>query len=185
MNRGRRGEAIFQSKDDYTRFMGLFYEAMELFSLRISAYCLMPNHYHLLVQTPDANLSRCVRHMNGIYTPRFNAKNGYDGPLFRGRYKAILVGEEGYLLQLLRYIHKKPVQTGIVDKPELIKWSSHQSYLSMAKKWNWLHKKAILAMFADDSEKRLQLYRSFMANDEDALFLTRMGIKDCQARGIQ
>ena len=102
MNRGRRGEAVFQSKDDNQQFIDILHEAIELFSLRISAYCLMTNHYHLLVQTPDANLSRCMRHINGIYTQRFNAQYRYDGQLFRGRYKAILVGEDSYLLQLVR-----------------------------------------------------------------------------------
>ncbi len=177
MNRGRRGEAVFQSKDDYQRFVDILHEAIELFSLRISAYCLMTNHYHLLVQTPDANLSRCMRHINGVYTQRFNAQYEYDGPLFRGRYKAILVGEDSYLLQLVRYIHKNPLRAGIVDTLELYEWSSHRGYLSKAKRCNWLHKQFILSMFAKNSKHRLQRYRSFMAEDEDETFLNRMDLK--------
>ncbi|MBA4366374.1 MAG: hypothetical protein C0403_01905 [Desulfobacterium sp.] len=79
MNRGRRGEPVFESKDDYARFIEILHEAIQLFALRVSAFCLMPNHYHLLVQTPDANLSRCMRHINGVYTQSYN----------RNRYKEI------------------------------------------------------------------------------------------------
>lgn len=177
MNRGRRGDPVFQSKEDYQRFIDILHEAIELFSLRISAYCLMTNHYHLLVQTPDANLSRCMRHINGVYTQRFNAQYGYDGPLFRGRYKAVLVGKDSYLLQLVRYIHKNPIRAGIVKRPELYQWSSHRGYLSKAKKWDWLNKQLILSMFAKNSKHRLKRYRSFMAEEEDETFLDRMNLK--------
>ena len=118
MNRGRRGEQVFKSKDDYECFIAILHEALELFALRVSAYCLMQNHYQLLVQTPGANLDRCMRHINGVYTQRYNSAHGLDGPLFRGRYKAIVVGEDSYLLQLVRYIHRNPVRAGIVEKPE-------------------------------------------------------------------
>jgi REP element-mobilizing transposase RayT len=177
MNRGRRGEAVFQAKDDYERFIELLHEAIELFSFRISAYCLMTNHYHLLIQTPDANLSRAMRHINGVYTQRFNAHYGYDGQLFRGRYKAILVGQDSYLLQLVRYIHKNPVRAGLVNSAVQYAWTSHRGYLSKAKKWDWLHKQFILSMFAKDTKHRLQGYRSFMADDEDKTFLDRMNLK--------
>jgi REP-associated tyrosine transposase len=177
MNRGRRRETVFQSKDDYQRFIDILHEAIELFSLRISAYCLMTNHYHLLVQTPDANLSRCMRHINGVYTQRFNSRYGYDGQLFRGRYKAILVGEDRYLLQLVRYIHNNPLRAGIVKSAEQYEWSSHRGYQSSAKKWGWLYKQFILSMFAKDSKHRLQAYRSFMAEDEDKSFLNRMNLR--------
>ena len=82
MNRGRRAEAIFRGKKDYIAFIKLLKETAELWNLRISAYCLLKNHYHLLVQTPDANLSRCMRHINGVYTQRFNKAHHIDGQLF-------------------------------------------------------------------------------------------------------
>jgi putative transposase len=78
-------------------------------------------------------------HINGLYTQRFNAQHGYDGQLFRGRYKAILVGEDRYLLQLVRYIHNNPLRAGIVQSAGQYEWSSHRGYLSRAKKWDWLH----------------------------------------------
>lgn len=72
MNRGRRGEQVFERKDDYELFIEILQEAIELFAFRVSAFCLMPNHYHVLAQTPDANLSGCMRHINGVYTLRYN-----------------------------------------------------------------------------------------------------------------
>jgi REP element-mobilizing transposase RayT len=174
MNRGRRAESIFSSKDDYQLFSDILHEAIELFSLRISAYCLMSNHYHLLVQTPDGNLSRCMRHINGVYTQTFNAAHGLDGQLFRGRYKAILVGQDSYLLQLVRYIHKNPVRAGMVKSADLYEWSSHKGYLSKAKKWDWLHKQFILSMIHKDPKQQLKGYRVFMAEDESESFLSKI-----------
>jgi putative transposase len=177
MNRGRRREAVFESKDDFQLFLDILHEAIELFSLRISAYCLMTNHYHLLVQTPDSNLSRCMRHINGVYTQRFNAAHGLDGQLFRGRYKAILVGEDSYLLQLVRYIHKNPVRADMVKSTELYEWSSHKGYLSKANKWDWLHKQIILSMITKDQKQQLKGYRAFMAENESESFLEKMNLK--------
>ncbi len=177
MNRGRHGEAVFESKDDYHLFLDILHEAIDLFCLRISAYCLMSNHYHLLVQTPEGNLSRCMRHINGVYTQRFNIGHGLDGQLFRGRYKAILVGEDSYLLQLVRYIHKNPQRAGMVKSVELYEWSSHKGYRSKTKKWDWLHKQFVLSMISKDPSMQLKGYRAFMAEDENELFLEKLNLK--------
>ncbi len=166
MNRGRRAEAIFTGKDDYTRFINLLKEAAELWNLRIASYCLMPNHYHLLVQTPDANISRCMRHINGVYTQRFNRRHGCDGQLFRGRYKSILIDADSFLLQLVRYIHRNPLRAGLTDKLERYAWSSHKGYISRAKKWEWLHKEFVLSMFSEHKAVRLQSYREFVAMED-------------------
>ncbi len=177
MNRGRRGEKVFESKNDYECFINVLLEAVELFALRISAFCLMPNHYHLLVQTPDANLSRGMRHINGVYTQRFNKAHAFDGQLFRGRYKAIVVEEENYLLQLVRYIHRNPVRAKIVAKPEDYQWSSHKGYLSGTKKWDWLHKSVILSMLATDPGSQARTYRAFMGEAEDQALLQTLDLK--------
>jgi REP element-mobilizing transposase RayT len=129
-------------------FLDLLKEAAELWDVRISAYCLMSNHYHLLIHTPKENLSRYMRHINGVYTQRFNRVHGYDGPLFRGRFKSILVDGDSYLLQLVRYIHRNPLKAGIVDHPEAYPWSSHNGYLSSARGWDWLHKDFILSILS-------------------------------------
>lgn len=168
MNRGRRGEQIFLEENDYKTFLELLMESVELWNLRIAAYCHMPNHYHLLVQTPDANLSRCMRHINGVYTQRFNRLHQCDGQLFRGRYKAILVDADCYLLQLVRYIHRNPLRAGIVEELSSYEWSSHRGYLSKSKKWDWLHKDFVLSMLSEDRRQRRRLYREFVAQEDSA-----------------
>lgn len=110
MNRGRRHEDIFTVKRDYELFVDLIRESVDMWDVNIAAYCLMPNHYHMLIQTPLGNITRVMRHINGVYTQRYNRKHGEDGQVFRGRYKSILVHGDSYLLQLLRYIHRNPVK---------------------------------------------------------------------------
>ena len=117
-------------------------------NLKVTAYCLMPNHYHLLLHTPDGNISRCMRHVNGVYTQRFNRTHKKDGQLFRGRYKAVVVDNDSYLLEVMRYIHKNPVRAGIVKAVDDFAWSSHKGYVSGAKKWDWLYRDLLLAMFS-------------------------------------
>lgn len=177
MNRGRHGELIFESKYDFKCFLGVMLEAVERFALRVSAYCLMPNHYHLLVQTPDANLDRCMRHINGVYTQRFNSTHGLDGILFRGRYKSIVVPQDSYLLQLVRYIHRNPVRAGMVERVEDYEWSSHKAYINHAKKWDWVNKKVILAMLSNDPEQGIRQYQKFMCESEDKSLLRILSLK--------
>ncbi len=170
MSHGRRDERIFLDNRDYERFVELLKETAELWNLRVSAYCLMPNHYHLLVQTPDANISRCMQHINGVYTQRYNRRHQCEGQLFRGRYKSILVDADSYLLQLVRYIHRNPLRAGLIDSLKRYAWSSHKGYLSSAARWSWLHKDYVLSMLSRDKANRLRTYRHFVAmNDEDGI----------------
>ena len=167
MNRARRGTDLFIEKADYQLFIDLLKEVTDLFTANIAAFCLMPNHYHLMVQTPNANLSRCMRHLNGIYTQKFNVSHGCDGTLFRGRYKSILVDADSYVLQLVRYIHRNPQQAGLVKRLDRYTWSSHKGYLSKAKKWNWLYKGFILGMLTEDLSRQIQAYKQFMAQQQE------------------
>ena len=137
-----------------------------MFNLKVSSYCLMSTHYHLLVQTPDGNLSRCMRHLNGIYTQRFNVVNKCDGTLFRGRYKSILVDADSYLLELVRYIHRNPLRAGIAKKPDQYVWSSHLGYLSDDQEWEWLHKEFVLGMLGKDGAVRIKKYRQFVEKQD-------------------
>lgn len=116
MNRGGRYEAIFEYKNDYSVFLELLKETIELFHIKVSAFCLMQNHYHLLIQTPEANISRSMRYINGVYTQKFNMIHGYDGHLFSGRYKSILIDSDSYLLQVMRYIHRNPITVGLTRR---------------------------------------------------------------------
>ena len=169
MNRGRRGDMVFRSKHNYSKFIELLIESSEMWNLRVSAYCLMPNHYHLLVQTPDANISRSMRHIDGVYTQYYNRINGFDGPLFRGRYKAIVIDADSYLLQVMRYIHRNPLKAGLCEKLGEYKWSSHKAYLSKAAIWNWLNKDFILSMMGSSQKEQLQIYRRFVSTEDEEI----------------
>jgi putative transposase len=166
MNRGRRDEAIFPGPEDCQRFMELLQEGSAMWNVRIVAFCLMPNHYHLLAQTPDANLSRFMRHVDGLYTQRFNRFHKCDGSLFRGRYKAILVDADTYLLDLVRYIHRNPLRAGLVSRLDRYPWSSHRAYLSRSAKWAWLYNEPVFSMLCPSGRDSAKAYRAFMAQDE-------------------
>ncbi len=140
MNRGRSHQKIYHGNVYFEAFIDTLKEASEQFSAIIHAYCLLTNHYHLLIETPKANLGRIMKHINGVYTQRHNVLRKTDGSLFRGRYKSILVDEDAYLLQLSRYIHRNPVETkkpmigNLADYP----WSSYPAYINRAKAPGWL-----------------------------------------------
>jgi len=167
MSRARRGQDLFVDKADYQQFIDLLQEITDLFNINVAAYCLMPTHYHLMLQTPDANLSRCMRHLNGIYTQRYNVSHSCDGTLFRGRYKSILVDADNYVLQLVRYIHRNPLKAGLVKRLDQYVWSSHKGYLSKAKKWNWIYKHFVLDMLTTQINSQILIYKQFMAQEQD------------------
>jgi REP element-mobilizing transposase RayT len=167
MNRGRRREDIYQDEEDYSLFLNVLQDTANMWNLNVSAYCLMSNHYHLLVQTPEGNLSRCMRHLNGVYTQRYNRRHGTDGQLFRGRYKAVLVEEDSHLLELLRYIHRNPVEACIVSELDAYRWCSHRGYLTHERTWQWLHRDPLLNVFSSTTEKAFRDYLSFV-NQQDS-----------------
>src|SRR4030042_5741019 len=166
LNRGRRRESILRDTKDYEIYLQTVQEACELWHLRVAAYCLLSNHYHLLVQTPNANLSRCLRHIDGVYTQRFNRRHGHDGPLFRGRYKALLIEADLYLLQLVRYIPRNPLEAGLAQTLDDYPWSSHQGYLSRSSKWKWLYKDRVLEMLAAKPAARVEVSRKFVMRED-------------------
>ena len=179
MNRGRRHEDIFHDVSDYLLFLEVLRDTVKMWNLRVSAYCLMPNHYHILVQTPDGNLSRCMRHLNGVYTQRFNCKNKLDGQLFRGRYKSVLVEEDNHLLELLRYIHRNPLKAGMVTDLNAYSWSSHRGYLANEQGWSWLYRDTLLNMFSTTRNKAFSDYLEFVTQhntDEIEYFFARKNL---------
>ena len=107
-----------------------------------------------------------MRHVDGVYTQRFNRSHQYDGQLFRGRYKSILVDADSYLLQLVRYIHRNPLQAGLVNKLEEYKWSSHKGYVSGTKRWNWLYKDFILSMLSKNKRQQQRVYKHFITKED-------------------
>ena len=108
-------------------------------------------------------MSRCMRHLNGVYTQRFNRSYHCDGPLFRGRYKSILVDADTYLLELVRYIHRNPVEAAMVDELHKYPWSSHKGYVSASGKWNWLDTGFVLSLFSKERKESIKRYKKFVS----------------------
>ena len=138
MNRGAGRKLIFKTDAQRSYFLALLADAHARFHAEIHAYCLMGNHYHLLVRTPEGNLQRIMRHINGVYTQYFNRVEKKDGALFRGRYKAILVDAEAYWLELSRYIHRNPLEAHIPRRLDDYRWSSYPAYVGKVKPPAWL-----------------------------------------------
>jgi len=167
MNRGRGRQKIYRSISDYQRFLDLLEETCKMWGLRVHAYCLMANHYHLLIETPQGNLSRIMRHLDGIYTQRYNRVHQSDGSLFRGRYKAILIDAESYLMQLVRYIHLNPVEAKLVEGPGEYRWSSHRYYLGRTKSIEGMVKDEVMKRFHTNQREAIDLYKGFMREGVD------------------
>jgi putative transposase len=127
MNRGDGRQAIFADATDARRFLGLLEEIAAPLDWRFHAYCLMTNHYHFVIHTPAANLSAGMQALSARYTQDFNRRHGRDGHLFRGRFHAILVERESYLVPLVRYVVLNPVLTGLVQDPAAWRWSSYRA----------------------------------------------------------
>ena len=127
-SRGNELRDVFLSQRDRDKFLSYLESAVERYHAVIHVYCLMDNHYHLLLETPAGNLSQIMHHINGAYTTYFNTKRFRSGHLFQGRYKAILVDADEYEKELSRYIHLNPVRAGIVGRPEEYEWSSYRYY---------------------------------------------------------
>lgn len=165
MNRGLAKNPIFHN--DYHRqlFLNLLVEIHNRYQVEIHAYCLMDNHYHLLIRTLSGNISRAMRHLDGLYTQRFNFSVNRDGPLFRGRFKSILVEADVYLLRLTRYIHFNPVVAKLVKKPEHYKWSSYRAYLTGNNSY-WLNTEFTLSYFGKILQK--QKYKTFIEEGIDS-----------------
>jgi REP element-mobilizing transposase RayT len=132
MNRGAGKRLVFQTATHRAVFLQLLDDVSKIFGIEIHAYCLMGSHYHLQLRTPTAGLGRAMRHLNGVYTQRFNRSVRTDGPLFRGRYKAVLVSAESHHSRVSRYIHMNPVEAGLVARPEEYEASSYRAYVGLA-----------------------------------------------------
>ncbi len=160
MNRGAGHQTIYAQDTHREIFLELLREIHEMFGVETHAYCLMDNHYHLLLRTPQGNLSRAMRHLNGVYTQRYNRIQKTDGPLYRGRYKAILIDADAYLLNVSRYIHSNPIEARIVKRAERYPWSSYSAYIGKSKAPPWLYMEDTLKMIGQRS--RQTRYRAFV-----------------------
>ncbi len=161
--RGNDRGKIFFSKKDYDKFKEYLAEAREKYGFTLHAYVLMTNHYHLLIETPEKNLSKLMHYINSSYTTYINVKRKRSGHLFQGRYKAIVIDRDSYLLELSRYLHLNPVRVNMVEKPEDYAYSSYLSYISDHGE-ALVTRSTILEMFNKEVSAARKRYKIFVEN---------------------
>ncbi len=161
-SRGNEQKHIFKDRQDRERFLTYLESSVQRYGAVIHVYCLMSNHYHLLIETPSGNLSQIMHHINGGYTTYFNRRHGRYGHLFQGRYKAIVVEADEYAGELSRYIHLNPVRAAVVERPEEYEWSSYRYYIGKRKEPDWLKVDFILGYFGRDKSSARRRYKGFV-----------------------
>jgi len=162
-SRGNERRGIFRDDEDRTQLLGMLARVVAMFRWKLHAYVLMGNHYHLLVETPEPNLSRGMRQLNGLYTQRFNRRHKRAGHLLQGRFKGILVERESHLLELARYVVLNPVRAGLVRAAREWPWSSYRATAGIAKEPEWLETAATLEHFGASKGRSRAAYRVFVA----------------------
>ena len=167
MSRGNAYQDIYLNDQDRRAFLKNLETCIELHNLFCHAYCLMDNHYHLLIETPDANLSKAMRDINGNYTQGFNVRNERVGHVLQGRYKAYLIEKDLYLLEVVRYIVNNPVEAKLVDHPKDWKWSSYRATSGVNQPPKWLEIDFTLGLFSRQRKEAQKLYRKFVNEDLD------------------
>jgi REP-associated tyrosine transposase len=174
-SRGDRREDIFVDDEDRRGLLSVVAQALSRFDVEALAYCLMGNHYHLVVHTRQANLSLLMRHINGVYTQTYNRRHHKVGHLFQGRFKAILVDRDAYLLEVCRYVDLNPVRARMVAKPEDWPWSSYRAHLGHAPVPAWLDTLGLHgyllgrpAESAGDRRRAAERYAQMVASAPDA-----------------
>lgn len=161
-SRGDRREDIYLNDGDRQAWLTIFEQVCERFLWRCYAWCQMTNHYHLLIETPEANLAQGMRHLNGVYTQRFNRTHDRVGHVFQGRYKAILVERDGYLLELARYVVLNPLRANLVQRLEEWPWSSYMATCGQTVSPPWLQAEWILAQFGQRRSSAITKYVHFV-----------------------
>ena len=162
-SRGNEKKPVFKTDADRHNFLNTLQHVNQRYNWICHAYCLMTNHYHLLIETPDGNLSTGMRQVNGVYTQLFNKLHGRTGHLFQGSYKAILIQKDSHLLEVCRYVVLNPVRAKMVEKPEDYPWSSYLSTAGRAKAHPCLTTEWVLGQFGGKRVKAEQEYRKFVS----------------------
>jgi REP element-mobilizing transposase RayT len=162
LNRGNNLEHLFRDERDREKFLALLEKAKDRFSLLIHTYCLMDNHYHLLIETKEPNLSQAIQWLNVSYATYFNRRYRRPGHLFQGRFKAILIEADEYLKPLSRYIHLNPVRAKLVSAPDLYFWSSYRALIGKTKIPRFLDVDWLLSNFSEKRKEAMWRYRVFV-----------------------
>jgi putative transposase len=160
--RGNRRQRIFVDSDDHVRFLRLFVAIANRRRWRCHGYCLMPNHYHLVIETPNADLSRGMQHLNGAYANAFNEQHGLDGHLFQGRFHAVLVESTWHLLELTRYLAVNPVAAGLCAHPADWPWGSYAGLIGAAPPSSLVAVDELLRCFGPDATRARQTLSAFV-----------------------
>ena len=161
-SRGDGREDIFLSDEDRIAWLEILADVCRRFNWVCHAYCQMTNHYHMVIETPDANLSKGMRQFNGVYTQRFNRTHGRVGHVFQGRFKAILVDKDSYLLELARYVVLNPLRANMVPRLEQWPWSSFPATCGQTAKPDWLQVDFVLAQFSTQRARAIEKYVAFV-----------------------
>lgn len=161
-SRGNQKQTIFLSDEDRYYFLKVLGDANMKFGVRFHAYCLMPNHYHLFIETYFGGLSKAMHLVNTTYTVYVNKKHARCGHLFQGRFRSILIEADAYACELSRYIHLNPVRAGIVSQPEDYLWSSYRDYLGIRRPSPWLDTSFILRSSANHPEDGRRCYAEYV-----------------------
>ncbi len=161
-SRGNEKKTIYQDDTDRRMFLDILHKANKRYNWLCHAYCLMTNHYHLLIETPDGNLSKGMRQINGVYTQGFNRRHKRSGHLFQGRYKSILIQKESHLLEVCRYVVLNPVRAKMTEAPEEWIWGSYRSTAGVDKPHPCLTTDWILGQFAQKRRTAKKKYQKFV-----------------------
>jgi putative transposase len=161
-SRGNRRQPIFADDQDRRFFLGLVDIVVARLRWRCHSYCLMPNHYHLVAETPEPDLSRGMQELNSRYASCFNWRHGLDGHLFQGRFRSILIEREEHFLEAVRYVVLNPVRAGLCGSPEEWRWSSYRATLGLEPKPAFLSLEALLGRFGGVSAAGRPAFAAFV-----------------------
>jgi REP element-mobilizing transposase RayT len=162
LSRGNRAEFIFEKDKDKEHFLQILQKVIAKFGIELHAYCIMGNHYHLLMSIPHGTLSKVMHTVQSSYGSYQQRERGWIGHVFAGRYKSLCVEKEGYLLELSRYIHLNPVRAKLVKMPEEYLWSSYRFYMGKDKRPEWLNTDWLLEEYGKTRGAAQKEYRKFV-----------------------
>ncbi len=161
-SRGDRREDIYEDDEDREKWLDLLGTICKRFNWRCHAYCMMDNHYHIVIETAEANLSKGMRQLNGVYTQYYNRRHDRVGHVYQGRFKGILVERDAYLLELARYVVLNPIRANMVKTIRSWKWSSYKAMIGEVSVQTWLETNWILGQFAKQRKSAIESYANFV-----------------------
>ncbi len=176
LSRGNEKRDIYYDERDYSRFLDCLEQMVGRFNLEVHAYVLMKNHYHLLIRTKEANLSRAIQWLGVSYSVWFNRRHERSGHLFQGRFKSFLIEDDRYFMAMCHYIHGNPVRAGLARRFWDYRWSSYRAYVDKRYGLSWLTTELVLGMYGASRKEFLKAQEIFLHEDENILNELRHGL---------